>query len=71
MESLTVELVEKRVLKRVTLLIGEQDMEPSGGKIRGKLELEKFLKNFSAKELKALSEGDLARLSTFLLQKEV
>ena len=67
MESSTLELVEKRVPKRVALSVGEQAIEPSGRKRGGKLELQKFLENFLAKDQKALSEGDLARLSTFLL----
>ena len=59
------------MLKRVALLVGEQAIEPLGWKRGGKLELQKFLENFLAKDQKVLSEGDLARLSTVLLLKEV
>ena len=69
-ESLRVEFSEKREPKRVALSVGELAIEPSGRKRGGKLELQKFLENFLAKDQKAFSVGDLVRLSTFLLQKE-
>ena len=42
LESSTVELAEKRVSKRMALLVGDQATEPSGWKRGGKLELQKF-----------------------------
>ncbi|MEL7063974.1 MAG: hypothetical protein AAFP00_09560, partial [Bacteroidota bacterium] len=70
-ESFTEELEEKREPKRVALSEGEEAMEPSVRNNGGKLEFEKLLENFLAKDQKVFSEGDLVRLSTFLLQKDV
>ena len=70
-ESLREELAEKREPKRVALSVGEQAIDPSGRNKGGKLELQKFLENFLAKDQKAFSVGDLDRLSAFLLPKEV
>ena len=71
MELLREEFAEKREPKRVALSVGEQAIDPSGWNKGGKLELQKFLENFLAKDQKAFSVGDLVRLSTFFLPKEV
>ena len=65
-ELSTAVLAVKKVPKRVALSVGEQAIEPSGWKSEGKLELQKFLEKFLAKDQKALSR-DRDRLSTFLL----
>ena len=69
-ESSRVEFAENREPKRVALSVGELAIEPSGRNRGGKLELQKFLENFLAKDQKAFSVGDLLRLTTFILQKE-
>ena len=67
LESSREELAEKRLPKRVALSEGEQAIEPSGPNREGKLELQKLLENFLAKDQKSFSVGDLVTLSTFLL----
>ena len=71
LESLKEEFAEKVEPKLVALLVGEQAIDPSGRNKEGKLELQKFLENFLAKDQKAFSVGDLVRLSTFFFPKEV
>ena len=67
LESLREELEAKRLPKRVALSEGEQAIDPSGRKRGGRLELQKLLENFLAKDQKCFSVGDLVRLSTFFL----
>jgi len=45
---------------------GEQAIDPSGRKRGGKLELQKLLETFLAKDQRELLEGDAVRLSHFL-----
>ena len=69
-ESSKEELDEKREPKRLALSEGEIAIELSGRKRGGKLELQKLLKTFLAKDQKALLEGDKVRLLHFFRIKE-
>ena len=69
LESSRVELSEKREPKRVALSRGETAIEPSGLKRGGKLELQKLLETFLAKDQKELLEGEDVRSSHFFCTK--
>ena len=64
-ESSKEELDEKREPKRLALSEGEIAIELSGRKRGGKLELQKLLDTFLAKDQKELLEGDKVRLLHF------
>ena len=70
LESSKEELAENREPKRVAFSDGEQAIDPSGWKRGGKLELQKLLETFLAKDERELLEGKAVRISHFLLTKE-